>query len=82
MVGVTVMDVPFPDEVPPQETVYHFHVDPPVPILPTTDNVVDEPLHIVVVPVIDVGAVASVFTVTVVCAQLVGIVLHPPSALT
>ena len=49
----------------------------PVPFdPPLTVNVVLLPAHIVVVPVIPVGAVDDVFTVTVTVAQ--SVVLHEP----
>jgi len=75
-VGETVMLLPVPADVPAQPPVNHCTVAP-VPMLPPdTVSVVLLPLHIVVVPVIPVGAVDKVFTVTVTLAQVV--VLHVP----
>ena len=76
LVGDTVIEVPVPANVPPQEPVYHFQT-PPVPNEPPlTVNVVLPPLHIVVDPVIPVGAVDNVLTVTNCEVQVV--VLHVP----
>jgi len=62
---------PAPAEVPPHEPVNHSAVDPVPGDPPDTVSVVLKPLQIVVVPVIPVGAIESVFTVTVVFAQVV-----------
>jgi len=75
-VGDTVILFPLPTKVPPHEPVNHC-AEAPVPMLPpVTVSVVLLPLHIVVVPLIPVGAVDKVFTVTVTVAQVV--VLHVP----
>jgi hypothetical protein len=58
--GETVILLPVPTLVPPQEPVNHCAAAP-VPIVPPfTVSVVEFPLQIVVVPVIFVGAVDSV----------------------
>ena len=67
---------PVPADVPPHDPVNHCTVAP-LPILPpATVSVVLAPLQIVVVPVIPVGAVESVLTVTIADAHVV--VLHVP----
>ena len=74
--GETVMASPVPAGEPPHDPVNHW-VTAPVPFdPPSTVNVVLLPLQMVVVPVIPVGAVDAVFTVTVTVAQVV--VLHRP----
>lgn len=77
VVGETVILLPVPAEVPPQEPVNHCAVAP-VPALPPVNvNVVLFPLQMVVVPVMPVGATDNVFTVTVTVPQVV--VLHVPA---
>ena len=78
--GATVIEVPLPAEVPPQELLYHCQVAPVPKEPPTTVKVVLPPAQMVVVPLIELGAVESVCTVTVVLAQVV--VLQVPSART
>ena len=80
LVGETVMLFPVPADVPPQEPVNHCHTAPVPNEPPLTVNVVELPLHIVDVPVMDVGTVDSEFTVTVCDAHAV--VLHVPDART
>ena len=70
------MLLPVPADVPPHEPVNHSAVAPVPAVPPLKLSVVDSPSHIVVVPVIPVGAAESVFTVTVAEAQVV--VLHVP----
>ena len=70
------MASPVPAGAPPHEPVNHSVVAPIPFDPPFTVNVVLLPLQIVVVPVIPVGAVDDVFTVTVTVAQVV--VLHGP----
>lgn len=65
-----------PAEVPPHELVNHCAVAPVPALPPDSVSVVLLPLQIVVVPVIPVGAVERVLTVTVVLAHEV--VLHVP----
>ena len=67
---------PVPADVPPHEPVNHCTVDPVPALPPATVSVVLAPLQIVVVPVIPVGAVESVLTVTTTEAHVV--VLHAP----
>ena len=70
------MASPVPAAVPPHDPVNHS-VTAPVPIdPPSTVNIVLLPLQMVVVPVAPVGAVDSVFTVTVTVAHVV--VLQSP----
>ena len=81
VVVFTVIELPVPAGVPPQLPVYHFH-DAPVPNdPPVTVNVTSPPEHtgfgLTVAPV---GAVDSLFTVTVTLAHVV--VLQSPSART
>ena len=80
-VGDTVSVAPLPTDVPlPQPLLYHFHV-PPVPVLPTTLNVVELPLQMLVALAETLcGPHAVVCTVTVTEAHVV--VLHVPSART
>ena len=56
---------PVPTDVPPQEPVNHSATAAVPSVPPLTVSVVDCPLQIVVVPEIVVGAIESVFTVTV-----------------
>ena len=77
LVGDTVILLPVPADVPPHEPVNHSAVAPVPALPPLTVNVVLPPLQIVVVPVIPVGAVDNVLTVTVVVTQAV--LLHVPS---
>jgi hypothetical protein len=80
VVGDTVMELPVPITVLPHEPENHS-ATAPVPALPPLKvRVVEPPLQIVVVPVILVGAVLKVFTVTVAFAHVV--VLHVPLYLT
>lgn len=78
--GETVILLPLPAEVPPQEFVNHCAIAPVPPVPPATVKVVELPLHIVVVPEIPVGATDNVFTVTNAVAQVV--VLQVPLYLT
>lgn len=79
-VGETVIELPVPADVPPQEPVNH---STPAPEPPETVSVVLVPLQIVVVPVTPVGAVGPAETFTVVLAQLVVFAqLVPPVLLT
>ena len=71
---------PIPADVPPHDPVNHCTVDPVPALPPATVSVVLAPLQIVVVPVIPVGAVESVLTVTVADAHVV--LLHVPPYLT
>ena len=68
--------------VPPQDTVYQFHIAPSLLKLPPVRlSVEDEPIHIVGgFADAEVGTTDNVLTVTVVLTQVV--VLHVPSALT
>jgi len=79
-VGETEIEFPVPASVPPQEPVNHSAVAPVPAVPPVNVNVVDEPVQIVEVPEIDVGATLLLFTVTNTDAQVV--VLHVPSYLT
>lgn len=76
-VGETEIELPVPAAVPPHEPVNHSAVAPVPAVPPAKVNVVDDPVQIVVVPEIDVGATLLVFTVTSCEAQVV--VLHVPS---
>lgn len=76
LVGETVILFPVPAEGPPHDPVNHCAVAPVPALPPDKVRVVLLPLQIVVVPVMPVGAVDSVFTVTVTLAQVV--VLHVP----
>ena len=80
LVGDTVIEFPVPTAVPPHEPENHSAVAPVPAVPPLTVRVVEPPLHIVVVPVIPVGAILKVFTVTVALAHVV--VLHVPLYLT
>ena len=64
-VGDTVILFPIPADVPPHEPVNHSAVAPVPALPPDRLSVVELPLQIVVTPVIPVGAVESVLTVTV-----------------
>ena len=68
--------------VPPQDTVYHFHIAPSLLKLPPALLSVDEDPAQIVAGFTDaeVGATDNGLTVTVVLTQVV--VLHVPSALT
>lgn len=79
-VGNTVTEVPESKAVPPQVPEYHCHVAPLPNEPPATVKVVLPPLQMVVVPVIPVGAVEKVLTVTVTLAAVV--VLQSPFATT
>ena len=74
------MDAPLPTLTPPHEEVYHCQEAPAPKLPPLTDNVVDWPLQIVDVPVMEVGATDNCNTVTPAEAQ--DVVLQVPSALT
>lgn len=76
VVGETVILLPVPAEVPPHEPVNHCAAAPVPALPPDRVSVVLLPLQMVVVPVIPVGAVERVLTVTVVLAHVV--VLHVP----
>ena len=80
VVGETVMLLPVPAGVPPQEAEYHFALAPVPALPPTSVKVVLPPLHKVETPEILRGAVESVFTVTLTEAQ--DVVLQVPLYLT
>ena len=65
MPGETVMLLPVPTSVPPQEALYQLKTAPVPNVPPLTVKVVLPPAQIVLVPLIAVGAVDKVFTVTV-----------------
>ena len=69
--GETVILLPVPAGVPPQVPVNHSAMAPVPALPPESVNVVLPPAQMVVVPVIDTGAVESVLTVTVLLAQVV-----------
>ena len=69
--GDTVILLPVPITVLPQEPANHSAVAPAPIDPPSTVNVVLLPLQIVVLPVMPVGATDGVFTVTVTDAQAV-----------
>ena len=80
-VGLTVMLVPSPIEVPEQEPAYHFHEAPVPNEPPDTVNVVEPPgQKLLAEGLILAGAVERVFTFTVTWAQVV--VPQSPSART
>ena len=80
-VGETVIDVPFPADVPPQELVYHCHVAPVPNVPPVIDNVEASPEQISVGFAEAKAAVTDVvFSVTDVFTHVV--VLQSPWALT
>ena len=78
--GLTDMLLPVPIEVPPQEPLYHFQLAALPRYPPFTLNVVDEPLHTVEVPDIEVAGLEVSRTVTT--TLLHGEFLHVPSART
>jgi len=79
VVGLTVIPVPVPADVPPHEPEYHLQL-PPVPKLPPVKpNAVLCPKQIVDVPVIAVAGTEVSRTVTVILRQIV--LLQVPSAL-
>ena len=69
--GDTVMLLPVPITVLPQLPLNHSAVAPVPALPPESVSVVELPAQILVVPVIEVGAVDAVFTVTVTEAQVV-----------
>ena len=70
--GVTVKVSLFPMTVPPHALLYHAHVEPSVPNVPVTINVVDNPWHIVAGDDVTDDATAELsFTVTVLLKQSV-----------
>jgi hypothetical protein len=75
-VGETVMLLPVPMGVPLQEPANHCATAPVPAVPPATLNVVLEPLQMLVLPVMPVGATDGVFTVTVADAQ--DVVLQEP----
>ena len=75
--GATIIKLPVPADVPPQEPVNHSAMAPVPAVPPTTVSVVLLPLQILVAPEILVGATERVFTVTSCEAQVV--VLQVPS---
>jgi hypothetical protein len=79
-VGETTIELPVPITVEPQDPENHWAAAPVPAEPPLNVKVVLNPLQIVVVLVIDVGAALNVFTVTVVEAHVV--VLHVPLYLT
>ena len=78
--GETVILLPVPAGVPPQEPVYHFAAAPVPALPPTRVRVVLPPLQMVDMPEILRGAVEGVLTFTFIEAQVV--VLHIPLYLT
>ena len=74
VVGETVMLLPVPAGVPPQEPVYHLAVAPVPAVPPAIFNVV-LPLHIAVIPVMLVGATDSVLN-EIIAASVVVSPLH------
>ena len=62
--GETEILFPVPTAVPPQEPENHSMVAPSPTVPPLTVNEVESPLQIVVVPVMFIGAMEEVFTVT------------------
>ena len=77
MEGETVILLPVPADVPPQDPVNHSAIAPVPPLPPTSVKVVLLPLQIVDTPEILRGAVESVLTVINCEAQAV--VLQSPS---
>ena len=69
--GETVILAPVPADGPPHEPVNHSHTAPVPNEPPETVRVVDVPEHTVLVPVMLVGAVDNVFTVTAAVAHAV-----------
>lgn len=80
VVGLMVMLLPVPIAVPAHEPLYHFQLAPKPRVPPFTLKVVEDPLHTVVVPVIDVAGLDVSRTVTT--TDLHGEFLQVPSALT
>jgi hypothetical protein len=78
--GDSVTELPVPTGVPAQLPLYHFQLAPAPRLPPLTLNVVDVPLHMVVVPVIEFAGLEVSLTVTVTLLQ--GEFLHVPSART
>jgi hypothetical protein len=78
--GLTEMLLPVPIEVPPQVPLYHFQLAALPRYPPFTLNVVEEPLHTVEVPVIEVAGLEVSRTVTTTLLQ--GEFLQVPSART
>ena len=68
--GDTVIELPVPADVPPQELLNHSAVAPVPAVPPLKVKVVDPPIQIEDVPVMLVGATESVLTVTVVFIEL------------
>jgi hypothetical protein len=69
--GLTLITGPLPTRVPPQLSVYQFQLAPVPNEPPTTLNEVFEPSQMVVVPLMLVGSVESVSTLTVIDEQAV-----------
>ena len=69
-VGLTFKIVPVPANVPPQLSVYQFQVAPLPKDPPTTLSDVLPPLQMVVVPLILLGSVEGVSTLTRIDEQL------------
>ena len=69
--GVTVIALPVPTAVPPQEPLNHCAVAPVPTVPPLKVRVVELPTQIDEVPVILVGAIDSAFTVKILVAVLV-----------
>ena len=65
------MLLPVPTRVPPQLPLNHWAVAPVPALPPESVSVVEAPAQIVVVPVMAVGAVERLLTVTVADAQVV-----------
>ena len=63
--GDTVMLVPVPKKVPPQEPLYHWTTAPVPNVPPVAVRVVLLPLQMVVVPLIPVGATDNTLAVPV-----------------
>ena len=77
--GVTVIDVPFPAEVPPHETVYHCQVAPVPKLPPDKVNVEGTPEQTATgFAVAEDAATDGVLRVTVTLAHVV--VLQSPTA--
>lgn len=70
-VGETVIELPVPAAVPPQEVINHSTIAPEPSVPPETVSVVGVPLHTVVIPVMPVGAVGGVSTFIKTLAQAV-----------
>ena len=81
LVGVTIIEAPFPEEAPPQLPVYHCHVEPSEPSVPDTESEEENPLQIIVGEALTEPAIVELSTtVTEILTQFV--VLQSPSALT